>query len=142
MSVHLHRARQWTGLMLGAVALWPFALCIDPPSGATSTVPVTGHVTYSGHPLSDATICLDSGGDHTAYASLQPDGSFHVASMTWTDAGAMPGHYRAHVYTHANGPTFPAKYWSSKTSGIELDVAPGWNDFRIELQPAAAETPH
>lgn len=141
MSVHLHRARQWTGWMLGAVAMSPFALCLDVPVPISRTVPVTGRVTYSGRPLDDAIICLDAGDAHTAYAPLQPDGSFRVVGMTWGDDGALPGRYRAHVYTHTNGPKFPSKYGDTKTSGIELDVVPGWNDFQIELHPSADDSP-
>jgi hypothetical protein len=119
--------------MLGALAMSPFALFLGSPPHVSHTAPVTGRVTYSGRPFGDATICLDSNGQHSACALIQPDGSFRVVSMTWVDEGALPGHYRAHIYTHSKGPKFPSKYGNPRTSGIELDVAPGWNHFHIDL---------
>jgi hypothetical protein len=133
MSVHLHRARQWTGWTLGAVAMAPIALCLGSPPEISRTAPVTGRVTCSGHPIGDATICLDANGQHSACALLQPDGSFRVIGTMWVDEGALPGRYHAHLYTHSKGPKIPPKYGDPKTSGIELHVVPGWNDFRIDL---------
>jgi hypothetical protein len=128
--------------MLGAVAMSPFALCFDPPVRVVHNAPVTGSVTYAGRPFNDATICLDMNGQHSAYALLQADGSFRVISMTWIDDGALPGRYRAHLYTHLHGPKFPSKYRDTQTSGIELDVAPGWNHFLIDLQDSPGDPPH
>jgi hypothetical protein len=54
--------------------------------------------------------------------------------MTWVDRGTLPGHYRAHLYTHDQGPALPGKFRSPDTSGVEVEVAPGWNDFDIELR--------
>ncbi len=141
MSVHLHRMRQWTGWMLGAVAMSPFALCLDMPVPISHTAPVTGRVTYGGRPLGDAIICLDSGDLHVAYGNIQSDGSFRVVGMSWMDVGALPGRYRAHVYTHLNGPKFPSRYSDPITSEIELVVVPGWNDFHIELHDSEGDTP-
>jgi hypothetical protein len=139
MSLHLHRTRQWTGWMLGAVAMTPFALCLDSPARLSRTAPVTGRVTYSGRPLYDATICLDTDGHHSAYAPLQADGSFRLINMTSMDGGAVPGRYHAHLYTHSKGPKFPSKYRDPETSGIELRVVPGWNDFRIDLSSSPGD---
>lgn len=134
MSIHLHRARQWTGWTLGFVALSPFALCIDPPIPKVQTAPVTGRVTYSGRPLNDMTLCIDEGGLHSAYALLQTDGSFRLINQNLIAEGAMPGRYRAHLYTHDHGPKLPPRYGDPETSGIELEVVSGWNDFHIDLR--------
>ncbi len=134
MSVHLHRARQWTGWMLGAVALSPFALCLGSPAAPEGRYsPVTGRVTYLGRPLGNMIICLDSNGQHSAYAPLQADGTFHLLNMNWIYDGVLPGRYRAHLFTDPSGPKLPSKYRDPATSGIELDVASDWNDFRIDL---------
>jgi hypothetical protein len=110
MSVHLHRARQWTAWTL------------------------SGHVTYSGRPLDDTMICLDLRGEHSACGRVQSDGSFRLVNMTCLDPGAFPGRYRAHLFTVAHRPEYPSKYEKPETSDLDLDVAPGWNDFRIDLQ--------
>jgi hypothetical protein len=133
MSAHLHRARQWTACMLSAVAVSPFALCLGSPLPQAPPSVVTGRVTREGRPVSDLTICLDVQGRHSAYGLLREDGTFNLVSMTWTDQGAQPGRYRAHLYTHQGGPDIPSKYVDPEASGIEIEIAPGWNDFRIEL---------
>ena len=133
MSVHLHHTRQWTTWILGIVALSPFAFCFDSPTIAARPSEVTGSITLAGRPASDMTICLDQGGAHVAYALLQADGTFHLNSMNWVEGGALPGIYHAHLYTHQHGPKIPAKYTDPATSGIEIDIASGWNDFNIEL---------
>jgi hypothetical protein len=136
MSVHLHRARQWTACMLGAVALSPLAWGFGTGSPLRSGVSseVTGRVTFAGRPVGDMTLCLDAHGQHSAYALLRDDGTFRLISMTWTEDGARPGHYHAHLYTHKDGPRMPSKYADPATSGIELEIVSGWNDFQIDLQ--------
>jgi hypothetical protein len=91
-------------------------------------------VTFAGRPVQDMTICLDTDGHHAAYGLLQADGTFRLSNMTWIDEGAMPGRYRAHLYTYQGGPELPTKYRDPQTSGIEVDIASGWNDFRIDLR--------
>jgi hypothetical protein len=141
VSIHLHRARQWTGWMLGAVAMSPFALCLDSPARVSGMVPITGRVTYAGRPLGDAIMCLDRNDLHVAFAPLQADGSFRVVGMSWDEEGALPGRYCAHMYTHTGGPKFPSRYGDPRTSGIELDVEPGWNHFHISMQDSPGEPP-
>src|SRR5262249_29459375 len=134
MPVHLHRTRQWTACMLGAAALSPIALRLTGPISQGPPSEVTGRVTFAGRPVSDMTLCLDAHGQHSAYALLREDGTFRLISVTWTDGGAQPDHYRAHLYTHKDGPQMPAKYADPATSGIELEIVSGWNDFQIDLQ--------
>jgi len=134
MSVHLHRTRQWMAWMLTATALSPFALCFSSTEkGGVHLSPVTGRVTISGRPVNDMTICLDSGGVHRAYGWLGGDGTFQLSHVQWVDGGAEPGRYSAHLYSRAGGPEIPSKYRDPATSGIEINVAADWNDFRIDL---------
>lgn len=133
MSIHLHRTRQWTAWVLGGLALSPLALSFGSPTHPTHLSPVTGRLTIDGQPAGDITLCLDSDGRHAAYGTMNADGTFRLSSMTWIDEGALPGHYRGHLYTHQGGPVVAQKYRDVNTSGIDVDVASGWNDFRIDL---------
>ncbi len=128
MSYHLHRTRQWTAWFLGALVLSPFALTFSfgSPKIPQRLSPVTGRVTFAGAPVHDMTLCLDQGGHHAAFGLLQADGSFQLSSMIWADWGTLPGRYRAHLYTYDSGPALPARFHSSDTSGIEIEIAPGY----------------
>jgi len=119
---------------LGAAALSPLALSLGSPLPLAPPSVVTGRVTFEGRPVSDMTMCLDRGGMHAAYAHLRDDGTFDLISQAWTDGGAQPGRYRGHLYTHAHGPRMPSRFADPATSGIEIEIASGWNDFRIDLQ--------
>lgn len=134
MSVHLHRTRQWTAWVLIATAASPFALVFA--STETSRVPlsrVTGRVTVSGRPFNNTMICLDSGGTHCAFGWVASDGTFRLSNLTFAGGGAEPGCYRAHFFSPHGGRSIPSQYTDPKTSGIEINVASDWNDFRIDL---------
>jgi hypothetical protein len=134
MSVHLHQTRQWMAWILTATALSPFALCFaSTESRGVHLSPVTGRVTISGRPVNDMIICLDSGGVHCAYGWLGGDGTFQLSHIRWGDGGAVPGRYRAHLYSSTGGSEIPSRYRDPATSGIEINVAADWNDFRIDL---------
>jgi hypothetical protein len=142
MSLHLHRARQLTAWTLGAIAMAPFALCFAAPERVSRNAPATGRLIYAGRPLDETIMCLDRNGEHMAFTLLEGEGEFRIVSMACAGDGAVPGRYRAHLYgMHPMAPKFPSRYRDAKTSGIDLDIAPGWNDFRIELQPAP-DDPH
>ncbi len=135
MSVHMHRARQWTAGMLGAAALSPLAFGFNfgSPTASSLLSDVTGRVTFAGRPANDMILCLDQHGQHSAYAPLRSDGTFRLIQMNGIACGAQPGQYRAHLYTHKDGPHIPSQYADPTTSGLEIRVASGWNDFRIDL---------
>ncbi len=134
MSVHLHRTRQWTAWVLIASALSPFALCFaSVASKGVVLSPVAGRVTIAGRPAGDMTICLDSGGVHSAYGALANDGTFRLRNMRWFDGGAEPGRYHAHLYTHAGGAEIPPRYCDPQTSGIVIDIDSDWHELRIDL---------
>ena len=61
MYVHSHSARKLVGWVAVLLAIVPSALCFEPdPSPDMGLCEVTGHMTCSGKPLNDMTLCLDS----------------------------------------------------------------------------------
>ena len=90
-------------------------------------------MTYSGRPLNDMTICLDSDGLHSAFCTLKSDGSFRLLSINEARVGAFRGRYHAHLYSHPGGPSLPAKYGDPETSGVELEIDTDWSDLHIDL---------
>src|SRR5262249_37732103 len=135
MSIHLHRTREWTAWTLAVFGLSPFALCFASvvESRGVRLSPVAGRVTIGGRAASDLTICLDSGGVHTAYAQVDQDGRFRLRNMRWFDGGAEPGRYHAHLYTHAGGAPIPQQYLHPESSGIVIDIDSDWNELSINL---------
>jgi hypothetical protein len=134
MNSHLHQARNVMGWVLAIAAFSPFALCcFEFPSSKNSLSDVTGRVTYSGHPLNDMFLCLDSGGVHSAFSALKSDGSFRLLNMKEGSTGAYRGQYHAHLYSHSMGPSLPAKYGDPKTSGVEIVIGTDWCDLEIDL---------
>jgi hypothetical protein len=122
------------GWVLGIAFFSPFVLCLDFSNPERETLSdVTGRVTYSGRPLNDMTICLDLDGLHSAFSTLKSDGSFRLLCLTGRRAGAFRGRYHAHLYSNPGGPSLPAKYVNPDTSGLELEIATDWNDFKIDL---------
>jgi hypothetical protein len=121
------------GWVLGLAAFSPFVLCLDIPIPQTALSDVTGRVTYSGRPLHDMTICLDSDGLHSAFCPLKSDGSFRLLCITASRAGAFRGRYHAHLYSTHGGQSLPAKYINPETSGLELEIDTDWSDFNINL---------
>jgi hypothetical protein len=142
MSIHLHHTRQMAAWTLSAIVLspLPLAFCFGSPPEAPKVElsPVTGRVTIAGQPIAGQTmggvlLCLDQGTEHVAFGGIANDGTFHLNNMRHVEDGAEPGRYHGHLYSLAGDPKIPAKYQDPKTSGIELDIAPGPNDFRIDL---------
>jgi hypothetical protein len=134
MNTHLHRARRALGWALGIMALSPFGLWgVEFPGPRNTLSDVTGRVTYSGRPLNDMTLCLDLGGVHSAFSTLDSDGSFRLVNMNEGRVGAYPGRYTAHLYTHKQGPSVPAKYRDPKTSGVEIEISADWSHLKIDL---------
>ena len=133
--MHIHSARSWFGWMLGLGAIMtPLALA-EPlvlPIAPAGLVPVTGRVNLHGHPLGDMMICFDSD-NHTAQGWLGVDGSFHLHSHG-RGAGVAPGRYRVHLFSMPGGPLLPAKYQDPGTSGLDVEVAPDWNDYSFDLR--------
>jgi hypothetical protein len=139
MTLHLHHTRRIAAWVLTAFALSPLTLALSfgsPQPANPELAPVTGHLTIAGKPAADVFICIDSspsGNCHEGFSWVHAGGSFRLGNMQWFEGGVPPGHYYVHLYTQAGGPEIPARYLDQKTSGIELDVASGWNDFHIDL---------
>jgi hypothetical protein len=133
MSMHLHRARRNMGWFLVASVFSPLALCLGSPIASAPSTVVTGRVTLAHRPPGDMILCLDAGGEHAAYAPLRSDGSFRLVCLGRPRGGAEPGLYHAHLFPAQAGRQQPSKYADPATAGIEIDIAAGWNDFRIEL---------
>ena len=135
MYAHLHLTRQLMAWGLGVLAIVPTVLFTAASSPAQNLSEVKGRVTYSGRPLNDMTICLDTkGGAHTAYAPLRADGSFYLINMTRGYPGALPGRYLCPpLHSCPWADNYLSKYRDSAASGIEVEVAPDWNDFHIDL---------
>jgi hypothetical protein len=122
--------------VIAIVALSPLALCIETPHDGVVLPEVTGQVTLAGRPLNGLTLCLDSeqDGDHTAFCTLGEDGSFRLLNMRYGGFGTHPGRYRAHLNSSWGGPQVPAKFADGKTSGMDIAIAPGWNELNINLK--------
>jgi hypothetical protein len=136
MYVHLHVARKLMGWGLGLLAMAPSVLCFETPASSPMELSeVTGRMTYFGKPLNGMILCLDSAsGVHCAFGSLRADGSFRLINVIGNYTGAVPGRYHAHLYTRPDGPSLPAKYADSSTSGLEIEIASDWNELTIDLQ--------
>lgn len=133
MTVHMHQARKAVASILVIAALSSpvvYYELINPRVGLSD---VTGRVTYSGRPLTSAFICLNSeSGDHTAVGKLEADGSFRLQCLPG-HVGAFPGLYHVYLYSRKGGASLPAKFRDPHTSGLEIDIAPGWSDLNIHL---------
>jgi hypothetical protein len=122
--------------MLGiTVVLTPIALVapIGLSTARAGLVPVTGQVNLDGHPVGDVMICFDSGGEHSAHDWARTDGSFRLFSFG-LGKGVAPGKYGVHLFSKPGGPSLPAKYQDTGTSGLDVEVGPDWNDFSFDLR--------
>jgi hypothetical protein len=117
-------------LALGVV-LVPLALAEALGMAPARVAPVTGRVNLDGHPIGYVFICFDSD-DHRAYGWSGADGTFRLLSA-WGD-GVPPGKYRVHLFSSPDGVSLPAKYQDAGTSGLDVEVAPDWNDYSFDLR--------
>jgi hypothetical protein len=96
---------------------------------------VSGRVTYSGRPVGNMSICLDSEDGHSATSVLKDDGSFQLMNFKHWEPGAIPGRYHAHLLAgRGNHWVLPDKYKDIRTSGLEIDVASDWSYLNIDLE--------
>jgi len=133
MNVHSQQARKVVGWILGIAAFSPLALCYESMNPRVTRSDVTGRVTYSGRPLTGATICMDSeSGNHSAVGKLGSDGSFRLESVSGR-VGAFPGLYHAYLLSRKGDTSLPAKFRDPHTAGLEIEIASGWSDLNIDL---------
>jgi hypothetical protein len=136
MLVDLHLQRRLVAWGLALAILVPFLWCLNARAGHRPLSDVSGRVTYSGQPVNNMFICIDSeDGCHSALCTLKNDGTFQLFNYQYDQHGALPGRYHAHLLvsrgTHS---PIPARYADSRTSGLEIDVASDWNYLDIQLQ--------
>jgi hypothetical protein len=97
----------------------------DPGAGAAGSV--SGKVTFKGQPLAAAevtVVTLDEAKPRVFTAPIQTDGSYSFKEPL------PPGRYVVIVTATA----VPAKYATTTTSGLTIDVKPGANSQNIELK--------
>jgi len=134
MNVYAQQRRNVIGWILGIAAFSSLAVCYQSLNRRVMLSDVTGRVTYSGHPLTDAYICLDpESGNHFAVGRLGSDGSFQLRCMNESRVGAVPGLYHAYLCGRKGGTSLPAKFGDPRTSGLEIKIASGWSDLNIDL---------
>lgn len=111
------------------------------------TYPVRGTVRLDGKPMTRGTVLFEptapgaDGKAHSARATIQSDGSYRLSTFGEYD-GSVAGCHRAVVLvSSANpestggtpAPVLPAKYGSTRTSGLEYEVRPESNTIDIDL---------
>ncbi|MEX2171410.1 MAG: hypothetical protein WD851_18975 [Pirellulales bacterium] len=114
--------------------------------GRPERIHVTGRVTFDGGDCpSDGRLIFSPGEPAPGFpmrpgiATFDTDGEFEAT--TWTEGdGLMPGTYRVGVECWKVEPEFqvagvsfvPGKYMHPRTSEIQLEIAPGSDDVRID----------
>jgi hypothetical protein len=110
--------------------------------------PVHGTVTYAdGRPVTEGMVVFESKGDDkpvTARGDIRADGSYELSTFKPGD-GARPGKYQVLVAPKfdpnavdgpARPPPFDPRYADFRTSGLEVEVTAGTNDYPIHVTPA------
>lgn len=112
---------------------------------------VSGNVTLDGQPLTTGSVSFHpdgGGGGAPAYGQIDSSGNYSLS--TGTDAGLAPGKYVAVVVATKEPPQLydktgaeippipitPAKYGSTTTSDLRVDVKAGKNEVPLALQSA------
>jgi hypothetical protein len=136
MSASFHDQRTRVGYTLACVAALAVATLIGQSFGSSAPqgprfAAVSGRVTQPGHPGGTQWICFDSGRFHCVYCRLRPDGWFEVKDPSHR-SGLVPGRYAVHFFARPKE-SLALKYQDSATSGLEIEVAPGWNQFLLNL---------
>jgi len=106
------------------------------------TVPFSGNITIDGKPAGEMTVQFlptsADGGARSAYAEIQPDGSF-TATTYITGDGIVPGNYTVKAGKEADGSsTDPAEMMAAVAGAAidEIDVqvpADGLTDVELKL---------
>ncbi len=100
-------------------------------------IPVKGHVTFKGEPLTTGTVRFEpTDYGRAASGKLQSDGSFVLTTLKEGD-GVIPGHHRVYV-TDLNpkskpGPV-PKRYTTPTTSKLEAEVSAEKTEFAFDLR--------
>jgi hypothetical protein len=123
--------------------------CGSKPAGnekLATTAPVTGVVTYKGNPIKDAEVVFTPQGEgNPATGRTEENGrfvlttyqerdgaaiGFHVVTVKVMPVGGLPGQE-----IESTGATdVPAKYSSTKTSPLTVEVKEGPNNLELKLE--------
>lgn len=138
--------------LLAAAAMTGAAGC---GPGRPSTCPVQGKVVFAdGKPLAGGLIELESmpaeGPPFNASGRIQPDGSFRLGTFQEGD-GAVAGKHRAIVRPlmpevdieqgiKPSEPVIDPKFERYETSGLELTVTEGENEWTVRVERPPAKT--
>jgi len=108
--------------------------CGAPEAAArlSTTVPVSGKVTYKGKPLTRGTIAFEPDAGREAHGEIGPDGAYSLSTFAKND-GAVAGVHRVSI-SGLNKKDLPLKYHSPSSSEIEVEVAGDKADYRIDLK--------
>ena len=98
----------------------------------STTVPVSGTVTYKGKPLTKGTVVFEPDAGRPAHGAIQSDGRYTLSTFKEGD-GAVEGAHRVSI-SGLNKKVLPLKYHSPSSSGIEIEVQGETSDYPVELK--------
>jgi hypothetical protein len=98
---------------------------------------VKGRITYQGKPLPEGTVMFVPQTGFAAAGGIRPDGTYRLLTKKPGD-GAVVGHHKVCIKPpfrpETSGyPNYDKKYWDAETSGFEVDVKGGENEFDFDL---------
>jgi len=123
--------------MLAALLFLPLGAgfgCDAPEAGAklSTTVPVSGKVTYKGKPLTHGTVAFEPDAGREAHGEIGPDGGYTLTTFK-KDDGAVAGVHRVSI-SGLNKKDLPLKYHRPSSSEIEFEVGADKSDYPIDLK--------
>jgi hypothetical protein len=125
-----------------------FVVVINSGCSGPNAASVSGNVTLEGQPLTTGMVSFYPEGGNGAPANGQIDSSGNYSLSTGTDSGLAPGKYIAIVVATKDPPQpydktgaeippipiTPAKYGSTTTSDLRVEVKAGKNAVPLPLQ--------
>ncbi len=128
-------------LVIAQLAMASLTLVGCGSSDRPKTIPITGQVTIDGQAPNEfgklfftPTAAADGYNKRPASGSFGLDGKYRV--MSWApDDGLVPGHYTVAIMAaDASVSKFPAKYFESGTSGLEVDVPVDQEEINFDIK--------